>query len=83
MSVKRFSISFDEGLAERVQTSAGEANQPLSVWLAEAARQRVTQEALLEASADYQSEFGTFTPAEMEASRRRLGLSPKSQRKIA
>ena len=37
MTVRRFSISFDEPLAEAVTSSAESSNEALSAWLAEAA----------------------------------------------
>jgi hypothetical protein len=49
MTVRRFSISFEEELAAAVSASAENANEALSSWLAEAARRRVKQEALARA----------------------------------
>jgi NACalpha-BTF3-like transcription factor len=61
MTVRRFSISFEEELAAAVSASAENANEALSSWLAEAARRRVKQEALARAVEDYEREFGTIS----------------------
>ena len=84
MAVKRFSISFEAELAGVVQRSAGESSEAVSAWLAEAARRRVRQDALMGAIQDYEDEHGVITDKEMTASRRRLGVAaPGSQRRTA
>lgn len=74
MAVKRLSISFDEVLAETVARRAGESDQAVSAWLAEAALRRVQQEELLAAVADFEAEHGPVTAKELGAARRRLGI---------
>ena len=84
MAVKRFSISFEAELAGVVQRSAGESSEAVSAWLAEAARRRVRQDALMGAIQDYEDEHGVITDKEMTASRRRLNVAaPGSQRRSA
>ena len=75
MAVKRFSISFEAELAGVVQRSAGESSEPVSAWLAEAARRRVRQDALMGAIQDFEDEHGVITDKELNASRRRLGVA--------
>ena len=74
MAVKRFSISFDVDLAGVVQRNAGESNEAVSAWLAEAARRRVRQDELLGAIQDFEHEHGAITEKELAASRGRLGV---------
>ena len=64
MSVKRFSISLDAELAGVVQRSAGESSEAVSAWLAEAARRRVRQDALMGAIQDFEDEHGVITEKE-------------------
>lgn len=85
MTVRRFSISFDEDLADAVSTSAENANQALSSWLAEAARRRVKQEALMHAVEDYEQEFGLISEADLAAAMKQLDAKthPKPAAKTA
>ena len=83
MTVKRFSISFDEDLANVVQRQAEGSSEGVSAWLAEAARRRVQQDYLFEAVTDFEREHGAFTEKELAASRRRLGLTKPRSRKSA
>ena len=84
MAVKRFSISFEAELAGVVQRSAGESSEAVSAWLAEAARRRVRQDALMGAIQDFEDEHGVITDKELNASRRRLGVAvPGSKRRSA
>ena len=81
MSVHRFGVSFSPELAGHVQAAAQAAGQPVSVWLAEAARRRLAQDGLLAVVADWEAEHGALTEEELAASRRRLGLDKTPQRR--
>lgn len=84
MAVKRFSISFDAELAGVVQRRAGESGEAVSAWLAEAARRRVRQDALMGTIQDFEDEHGVITEKELAASRRRLGVAASgTQRRSA
>lgn len=85
MTVRRFSISFEEELADAVCTSAENANQALSSWLAEAARRRVKQEALMHAVEDYEREFGIISKEDVAAAMKQLDAkaAPKAAPKRA
>ena len=72
MTVRRFSISFDEELAEAVSTSAESSKEALSGWLAEAARRRVRQDALLRAVEDYELEFGVISDKDLALATKQL-----------
>jgi hypothetical protein len=72
MTVARFAISFDQGLARAVRRAAGK--EPTSAWLADAARRKLRAEGLLDAVQEWEKEHGTLTAAELEtAARRELG----------
>jgi hypothetical protein len=81
MAVRRFSISFEEELADAVSTSAGNANEALSSWLAEAARRRVKQEALMRAVEDYELEFGVISQENVSAAMKQLDAKASSKRR--
>ena len=65
MGVEKMSVSFDLELGEAIRTSAAGGNQSVSAWLAEAARDRLRLEALGEAIAAWEQEFGALTEAEV------------------
>ncbi|HMC79151.1 MAG TPA: hypothetical protein VKO35_01210 [Acidimicrobiia bacterium] len=85
MSVQRFGVSFTPELAAQVQAAAQAAGQPVSVWLAEAARRRLSQDGLLAVVADWEAEHGAFTEEERAAARRELGIdkAPARRRRSA
>ena len=84
MAVQRFGVSFDEDLAAKVQRAAKVAGQPVSTWLAEAARRRLNSDGLLAAVADWEAEHGEITEEELAAARQELGLEkPKRPRRSA
>ena len=65
------SVSFDLELGEAIRTSASAGSQSVSAWLAEAARDRLRLEALGDALAAWEEQFGPLTDAEVaEADRR-------------
>lgn len=79
MTVQRFGVSFTPELAAQVQAAAQAAGEPVSAWLAEAARRRLNQDGLLAVVADWETEHGALTEAELAAARRELGLDKASR----
>lgn len=65
MGVEKMSVSFDLELGEAIRASASDAHQSVSSWLAEAARDRLRLEALGQAVASWEQEFGPLTDAEV------------------
>ena len=80
MTVRRFSISFDEDLAEAVTSSAESSNEALSSWLAEAAQRRVRQDALLRAVEDYEREFGVISEEDVALGFKQLDARTTAKR---
>ncbi|MEO7193318.1 MAG: hypothetical protein ABIZ05_00605 [Pseudonocardiaceae bacterium] len=68
------SISLDADLGDAVRDAARRASKGLSSWLAEAAATKLRAEALEQYLAEWESEHGAFTPAELEQAERKLGL---------
>ena len=80
MTVRRFSISLDEDLAEAVTSSAESSNETLSSWLAEAAQRRVRQDALLRAVEDYEREFGVINEEDVALGFKQLDARTTAKR---
>lgn len=72
MGVEKMSVSFELELGEAIRTSATDAGQSVSAWLAEAARDRLRLDALGEAVTAWEDEYGTLTEAEMARAERSL-----------
>ena len=72
MGVEKMSVSFDLELGEAIRSSATDSHQSVSAWLAEAARDRLRLEALRQAVAHWEKEFGPLTDAEIEEADRVL-----------
>lgn len=66
------SVSFDLDLGEAIRGSANDAGQSVSAWLAEAARDRLRLEALGQAVASWEREFGALTDTEIARAERVL-----------
>jgi hypothetical protein len=63
---KKLAVSFEGALADQVQRAAEqETRGNVSAWLAEAARQKLRQQALGEAVAAYEAEHGAITADEL------------------
>lgn len=78
MGVEKMSVSFDLELGEAIRTSANHAHLSVSAWLADAARDRLRSEALGQAVASWEQEFGPLTEAEIaEAGRILQGRSKR------
>jgi len=84
MGVEKMGVSFDLELGEAIRGAANEAHQSVSAWLAEAARDRLRLEALGQAVASWEQEFGPLTDAEVaEADRVLKGAAKKRGRGAA
>jgi hypothetical protein len=87
MPVTRWAISLEKELAKQIKRSA--AREPISAWIAEAARRRLRSEKLLEAVAAWEDESGkTITDdandqawSDYQATLRRHLASPKKKRR--
>jgi hypothetical protein len=64
MPVTRWAISLEKELAKQIKRSA--AREPISAWMAEAARRRLRSETLLEAVAAWEKESGKTITEEAE-----------------
>lgn len=67
MAVEKLSVSIEASLAKIVRGAASEAGVSVSTWLAEAARAKARQRALLEAVDDLARRNGALDPAEASA----------------
>jgi hypothetical protein len=81
MGVEKMSVSFDLDLGAAIRSAAGDARQSVSAWLAEAARGRLRLEALGEAVASWEQEFGALTEAEVAEADRSLQADAKRRRR--
>jgi hypothetical protein len=72
MGVEKMSVSFDLELGEAIRRSAGQGGQSVSAWLADAARDRLRLQALGDAIATWEGEFGALTEAEVADAERLL-----------
>lgn len=84
MPVTRWAISLEQELAKQVKRSA--AGEPISAWIADAARSKLRRERILSVIAEYETEHGAFTQEELDAARReianaRSGRKPPRARK--
>jgi len=82
MGVEKLSVSLDLELGEAVRASAGDSNESVSAWLAEAARARLRREALREGVAAWEKEFGKLTEAEIAVAGRALTRAAKRGRRV-
>jgi len=77
MGVEKMSVSFDLELGEAIRVSAHDAHMSVSAWLAEAARDRLRLEALGQAVASWEHEFGPLTEADVARADRLLQKEAK------
>jgi len=70
MTVTRWAISLERSLAREIKKSA--AREPISAWLADAARRKLRSEGLRAVVADWEHEHGAFSLEELEVARRTL-----------
>jgi hypothetical protein len=83
VGVEKMSVSFDLELGQAIRASAIANRQSVSSWLAEAARDRLHLEALGEAVAAWEQEFGPLTDAEVAEAERALERAQKKRRRGA
>jgi len=69
MTVARLALSLQPELAREIRRAAG--REPISAWLAEAARQRLRSEQLLRVVQAWEAEHGEITDAELRGVDRR------------
>jgi hypothetical protein len=69
MTVARFAISFDLELARAVRRAA--AHEPMSRWLADAARRKLRAEGLLDTLQEWESAHGVLSESELRSAKRR------------
>ena len=67
MAVEKLSVSLESSLAKLVRGAASEAGMSVSTWLAEAARAKARQRALVEALGEHARRNGVLDPAETSA----------------
>jgi hypothetical protein len=72
MGVEKMSVSFELELGEAIRAAASSANQSVSAWLAQAARDRLRLEALGQAVTSWERTFGPLSEAEIKAADRLL-----------
>ncbi len=72
MSVERLTVSLESDLAEAVREAAGADATNVSAWFADAARRQLSARGLRDVIAEWESQHGAFTPAELAAARRAL-----------
>ena len=77
MSVDRLSITLDPKTGAAVRKAARRSKISLSAWIAEATMDRIRNEALGAALDRWEAEDGAFTPDELAAAARKLGLAPE------
>lgn len=71
------SVSFDLEMGAAIRASASDSHQSVSAWLAEAARDRLRLQALGQAVASWEQEFGPLTEAEVAQAERVLQRKTK------
>lgn len=69
MSVNKIAISLDEELLAAIRAAAAENETSVSGWLADAAASMLRRRAGLDLLAEYESEYGEITDAEVDAIR--------------
>ena len=74
MAAERLTISLEAGLAAAVSEAAEADEQDTSAWLVDATRRRMVTRGLRDVVADWESEHGAFTEAELARARAELGL---------
>jgi hypothetical protein len=66
MGVEKMSVSFDLDLGEQIRSAAQAESLSVSAWLAEAARDRLRNDALAHAIEMWEEEFGPITEDELK-----------------
>jgi hypothetical protein len=81
VGVEKMSVSFDLELGEAIRTSAAGADQSVSAWLADAARDRLRLQALGEAVKAWEQQYGPLTDPEVAQADRLLERAAKPRRR--
>jgi hypothetical protein len=76
--VDRFSVTMPPELGEGVRRAAARQGTSVSMWLTEAAADKLRNELLGAALDRWEAEDGPFTQAELDEAASRLGLAPRS-----
>lgn len=66
MSVEKFSVSFDPGLAATVRAAAADEGVSVSMWLSGAAEAKARRRRLREALDAFAAEHGELTDADID-----------------
>ena len=69
MTVERLTVSLESELAIAVRQAAGEDEQNVSAWLADAARRQLANRGLRDVVAAWEREHGAFSDDELAAAR--------------
>jgi len=80
MGVEKMSVSFDLTLGAAIREAAERGDSSVSAWLAEAARDRLRNEALAVALRSWEAEFGSLTDEELDAADRQLTEAARHDR---
>lgn len=72
VTVERLTFSIETDLAAAVRAAAESDSQNISAWLAEAARRHLASRGLRDVIAEWESQYGEFSPDELAAARSRL-----------
>ncbi len=70
--VERLTVSLESDLAEAVRDATGADGTNVSAWFADAARRQLAARGLSDVIAEWESQHGAFSDAELSAARRRL-----------
>lgn len=75
MAVDRLSVTFDPELGHAVRAAASRSGVSVSRWLSNAAGDQLRNEMLGAALDQWEAEDGPFSPADLEAAARSLGVA--------
>jgi hypothetical protein len=70
---ERITISIDKQLAESLRRAAGEDDANVSAWVSDAIERSLNSRGLRAVVAQWEAEYGAFTPEELDRARQRLG----------
>jgi predicted transcriptional regulator len=76
----KLAITVDPDVHARVVAAAEAEGISVSAWMTEAARRALKLRDGLAAVAEWEAEHGAFTSEELDAARRRIGVSSPEQR---
>ena len=76
MTTDEISVCFAPELGAAIRAAAAEADQPLSVWLAEAAASKLRAGILTQFLEEWQAEHGVLTAMDIARAEQELALRP-------